>query len=300
MLGTIFDIKRFSVHDGPGLRTTVFLKGCPLTCLWCQNPEGLSREIALWYFPNKCISCGRCIEACPNDALRMEDGKIIIDRDLCRKCGSCTKACPTNALAFDGRVVSVDEVMEEVLKDRQFYETSGGGITLSGGDALGQHRFAGEIMKRCKEEGIHTAMESCMFATEEQIASVLPYLDYLIMDVKHHDSSLHSRYTGVSNERILKNLKDIAAVFPIEQMLVRIPLIPGYTADPANVKAIAAKVFAIDPGLQIELINYNPLAPNKYRILQKDYVPGTDLKPLSEQEISDLYAIIEEERRSTQ
>ena len=183
MKAVVFDIKRFAVHDGPGIRSTLFLKGCPLDCKWCHNPEGISRGEMLWYFPNQCLKCGDCVPVCPHQALIMEN-EILIDRSRCDLCGKCTETCPTGALHILGKEMTIEEIEEELLRDRIFYEESGGGITLSGGEPLAQSAVAVEVLKNMKARGIATAVESCLQVPESVLEEVLPLCDYFMADLK--------------------------------------------------------------------------------------------------------------------
>ncbi|NLJ40238.1 MAG: glycyl-radical enzyme activating protein [Clostridiales bacterium] len=295
MKGNIVDIKKFTLHDGPGIRTTVFLKGCPLNCIWCQNPEGIDSKIHLWHFEKSCIGCHKCIAACDNSALSAGDSRnrIIIDRDKCTNLGNCVEVCPTRALSFDGRQVSAEEVVEILLEDRMFYTMSGGGITLSGGDPVFQPEFAIEILKACKKEGIHTAIETAMYSGQKTIERFFDHVDMFIVDLKIFDSKDHKKYTGVDNGLIKSNFEFIAA--QKEDVLVRIPLIPGITTKEGNIRGIAKLVRKTGRKIPVELINFNPLAENKYRRMDKDYDLIRGMQPLSESELDFLYQILIEE-----
>jgi pyruvate formate lyase activating enzyme len=270
--GIVFDIKRFAVHDGPGIRSSVFTKGCSLRCEWCQNPEGLENKIDLWYFETRCIQCHKCIETCPEKALSIGKEKqphIIIDKSKCNNCSVCTDHCPTKALAFDSREMSVDEVMDELQKDKVFYKSSGGGITLTGGDPVFQHQFNLEILKQCKKEKLHTAIESSMFSGKVIFKKFIPLVDLFIVDIKTFDSTLHKNFTGFENSKIKANFEMIAAAKV--DILVRIPMIPGFTDNEDNIKDIAKYVYQVRADIKIELLNFNPLARDKYRLMNRDY-----------------------------
>lgn len=272
MKGIVFDIKRFAVHDGPGIRSSVFTKGCSLRCEWCQNPEGLENKINLWYFETRCIQCQKCIEICPEKALSIGNEKqpyIVIDKNKCNNCGICTERCPTKALAFDSREISVDEVVNELLKDRIFYESSGGGITLTGGDPVFQHQFNLEILKQCQKEKLHTAIESSMFTGKSIFKKFIPLVDLFIVDIKTFDSKRHKNFTGFENSLIKTNFEMIAAADVA--ILVRIPMIPGFTDTENNIKDIAKYVHQVRADIKIELLNFNPLARDKYRLMNLDY-----------------------------
>lgn len=266
--GTIFKIKRFSIHDGPGIRTSVFLKGCPLNCIWCHSPEGISYGISIWYSRNLCIACNQCVEACPNKALEFilnEAPYINIDRDICNNTGYCVKACPTNAIQFTGSITTVSEIINEIEKDILFYRTSGGGVTLTGGEPLFQPDFSVEILKACKKRKIHTAIETCLFCERDAINRVLDYTDFFITDLKLFDPVQHKYYTGKTNEVIIENFRYIAKSG--KSILVRIPLINNITDTKYNIEEIVNFVHETDEKIPVELISFNPLAENNYKKL---------------------------------
>lgn len=270
--GRIFDLQRFSVHDGPGIRTTVFLKGCPLRCRWCQNPEGLERAISLWHFENLCGRSGRCETVCPTNAITLTPTGVEIDHVVCTSCGECVDACPRNALAFDGRDVTTDEVVDEVARDAIFHEVSGGGVTFSGGEPLAQSAFVRDTATELKGRGLPTTLESSFHAPWASIEPLLPVIDLFIVDVKVADPDAHRVATGVSNDLIVENLRRLAAALHgTGRILVRVPLVPGYTATAENLQAIADLVWSIDPTLPVELMNFNPLASAKYRRMGKPH-----------------------------
>jgi len=296
MDGNIIDIKRFTLHDGPGIRSTVFLKGCSLHCAWCHNPEGIADSIGLWYLSRQCIHCRSCLGACPEGALSAADGAdpfIAIDRRRCTSCGRCVAACPTNALAFDGQRLSGEAVAEVLLRDLQFYRESGGGITISGGDPLIQHRFAEDILRRCRAAGAHTAIETCLQGAWDIIEEFLPITDLFIVDLKLADERLHREYTGHGNGLIRDNYRHLASQG--RDLLTRIPLIPRVTARPDNIRAIARFVHDCMPGGRVELINFNPLAENKYRLMNLDTEFFKAMTPLKAEELAELHAILEAE-----
>ena len=278
--GLVFDIRRFSTHDGPGLRTTVFTKGCPLRCKWCQNPEGLDLVRKLCYFKNKCIGCGTCINVCPAKAISRAAGEnpasghIAIDKRLCDLCGLCVEECPPQALAFDSKEMTVREVVDELLKDEAFYGTSGG-ITLSGGDPFSQKEFTLEILKERKRLGLHTAIETCLHVDRKTLEEFLPYIDLLIADFKVFDPELHRLYPGRDNTLIKDNFVYLFSNYFEEgkpDILVRIPLIPGYTATDKNLGEISRFLYSLSPRVRVELINYNPLAQSKYTLMKKKFL----------------------------
>ena len=266
--GTIFKIKRFSVHDGPGIRTAVFLKGCPLNCIWCHSPEGITSDISIWHNNNICIGCGKCADICPNKALELTRDKesiIKIDRDLCRTSGECIKVCPTGALQYTGYLTTVTEVMCEIEKDILYYKTSGGGITLTGGEPLFQTGFSIEILKACKEKKIHTAIETSLFAENEIVKRISDYVDLFITDMKIFDPAKHELYTGKPNKIIKENLIWLANSG--KEIIVRIPLIENITDTEENKNAIIGFIRKINDKIPVEFIPYNPLSENNYKRL---------------------------------
>lgn len=273
--GLIFDIKRFAIHDGPGIRTTVFFKGCPLHCLWCHNPEGMSRKPQILYNPVKCIGCGYCLDICPQHAHWIEDGRHVVDRRRCLACGACAEQCFAGALELAGKRVTAREVMDDVLLDRPFYERSGGGLTLSGGEPLAQHGFALAVLQVAKARGIHTALDTSGFAPWELMQTLLNHTDLILFDLKHMDSQQHQVFTGVPNEPILNNLRRIdAAGHPI---WVRIPLVPGKNDEDANFHALGQFLSDLRNIERIEILCYHALAASKYEQLGRDY-PLRDLR----------------------
>ena len=212
MAGRIFDIQRFSVHDGPGIRTTVFFQGCPLRCRWCHNPEAVSAGPALFYSDRACLSCRACEATCTEAVHSFAGEEQRMCRERCRLCGACAEVCVAGALEFSGRSATPEEVVEVVLRDRVFYETSGGGVTLSGGEPLAQPAFAREILARCRTEGLHTAVDTCGEGAREALDALIPLADLWLFDVKHLDPGAHRAATGRSNERILQNLRYLDSV----------------------------------------------------------------------------------------
>ena len=257
----IFDIKEFSVHDGPGIRTTIFFKGCPLRCLWCQNPEGFKLKKEIYYFSSKCINCGSCIKVCPNNALRLSpEGWLKIDREKCSLCGECVSVCPTGAISFNGEWVSISKLVELTLRNLQFYKDSGGGVTLSGGEPTMQVEAAESLLKELKKRNIHTAIETCGCTKEEDFLRVLNYTDLVIFDLKVANKKLHQKFTGASNEVILKNLRRISG----KDLLIRIPIIPGYTDTEENLISLSKIISKLNKVRGVELVPYNELAETKY------------------------------------
>jgi pyruvate formate lyase activating enzyme len=285
MKGTIFDIQRFSLHDGPGIRTTVFLKGCPLSCFWCHNPEGLSSRVGLDYSSELCISCGLCVQACPEHAISEQEEKIQIDREICTLCGKCVDICPSGSLTLSGYQVSTNAILKEVLRDQVFYELSGGGVTVSGGEPLQQYDFTEDLCIQLKSRSIHTAIESSLFCPQEKLYSILSHIDLLLFDLKHIDKDVHGKGTGVSNEVILKNIEmlhDVAV-----PCIARIPLIPGFNDDRTSLENMIKAVSEIPKLMHIEILPFHKLGEAKYvRLGLKP--PTGNLRALQKKDIKNL------------
>lgn len=274
--GIVFNIQRFTLHDGPGLRTELFLKGCPLRCDWCSNPESWTLNIQPGVYRKKCIShkkCGDCEDVCPQEnAITFYRGKIKkIDREICKSCMKCADICPSEAIKQWGKEMSVEECMDIIRKDKGYYEKSGGGITVSGGDPLLQSDFVASLFKACKEENIQTCCESTFYAPWENISKVLPYTDLIITDIKHMDSEKHKKYTGVYNELILENLKKLAeAKYDI---ILRIPVIPNVNDNMENIEATADFILNEMNGSirTLQLLSFMRLGEEKYESLGIPY-----------------------------
>jgi pyruvate formate lyase activating enzyme len=271
--GIIFKIKRFSIHDGPGIRTSVFLKGCPLNCIWCHSPEGISSEITIWYDKSLCITCGECVKSCPNKAITLlndPDSQIKIDRQLCCLSGECVSICPTGAIQYTGLKITLSGVMSEIEKDMLYYTNSGGGVTLTGGEPLNQPEFSGKILEECRRLNIHTAIESCLFCERGTINNVIDFVDLFIVDMKLFDEARHIIYTGKPNDIIKDNLRYLSESG--KSILVRIPMIKNITDTEENKTAIRDFISSIDSGIPIEYLSYNPLAENNYKRLGIQYL----------------------------
>ena len=297
MKGRIFDIKRFAVHDGPGIRTTVFFKGCPLRCLWCQNPEGLESGKGLWVKREKCIRCGKCAACCPHAAISIEHsphsasqpGFPRLDQKKCDFCEICVENCPSQAIVRIDTELSVEALVRELLLDKVFFDVSGGGVTLSGGEPLAQSEFAFALLEMLKKENIHTCMETSLFAPENVIQRLVPLLDYLICDIKLMDNEAHRKYIGESNEVILENFRCYAAKF--SKVLVRVPLIPGITAIEENLKAIGEFVRSVRSDIEIELLNYNWFSVSKYIWLDKPHF-NAEARAFPEEDMARFYSYV--------
>ncbi|MEK6647270.1 MAG: glycyl-radical enzyme activating protein [Candidatus Firestonebacteria bacterium] len=263
--GFVFDIQQFSLHDGPGIRTTVFLKGCSLRCFWCQNPEGLTVKSELQFFATRCIGCGSCFRVCTNKVHIIENGKHIIKRERCMQCGKCVDECFARALIMVGKEMTSDEVVKVVIQDKMFYSLSGGGVTLSGGEPVLQSEFAYEILKKCKNNNIHTAIETALNFKWDNIKVLLSVLDIVIMDIKHIDSKKHQEATGVSNKLILENAKRLSKEkIPI---IIRVPVIPLFNDNVGDIKKITDFAKDFPNLLYIELLPFHRLGESKYETL---------------------------------
>ncbi|RKL61602.1 glycyl-radical enzyme activating protein [Thermoanaerobacteraceae bacterium SP2] len=267
--GMVFEIERYAIHDGPGIRTLVFLKGCPLRCLWCANPESQIIEPQLVYWKKKCLGCKNCIKACPEQALTMTPEGINIDHEKCNVCGKCASACNAEALVLIGRIMSVQEVFAEILKDEHFYRKSGGGVTFSGGEPLHQIDFLVELAKLCKNNYIHTCIETSGFVPWENMKRAVPYIDLFLYDFKTMNHIKHKEFTGVSNEIILDNFKHLVELK--KNVVVRIPVIPGLNDDEENYLKLIEFLNGFVPGNRIDLLPYHRLGVSKYNSLNKDY-----------------------------
>lgn len=273
--GIIFNIQRYTINDGPGIRTEIFMKGCPLKCRWCSNPESQRAAIEPGVYSSKCISedkCGLCITACRQQALLFAGGSIAgIDRSRCIGCMKCAAACPSEAVRAWGEKMSLDEVMAVIEKDRAFYEKSGGGVTVSGGEPLVQKEFTRSILKACREAGIHTCLESTFCTDRETAEAAAEYADLVISDIKHMDSEVHKKYTGAGNEKILANLKRLAACG--HDMILRIPVIPGTNDDMENIIKTADYIEDnIGDRLRtLQLLSFMRMGEEKCRSLDRAY-----------------------------
>ena len=293
LTGCVFDIKKYAIHDGPGIRTTVFLKGCPLRCKWCHNPESWKIHPELSLRRGRCIGCGRCVEACTLGAICMDDNLPVTDIEKCTMRGRCVDACLTGAREIIGQEMSVAEVVTEIEKDRIFYDQSGGGATFSGGEPLMQPEFLTALLDQCRARGIHTAVDTTCYAKPEIIREVADKADMFLCDIKHMDSQMHKDYTGVGNEMILKNIRELSRRPALRRetlgqaeagikMIIRVPVIPGFNDDRKNIEMTAEFVKSLGNTDRIDILPYNPGGLEKSLRLSSDFdlmeteTPGDD------------------------
>lgn len=270
IFGQVFDIERFAIKDGPGIRTVVFLKGCNLSCDWCQNPESQNRDREIMYYGKLCRACGRCIAVCPEHAIsEQQEFGLLTDKSTCIRCGQCVDACYYGARKMVGRAMTISEVMADVRKDKAFYDSSGGGITISGGEPLLQPDFTTEILKVCKEEGIHTVLETAGAVGWRNLEMVLPFLDLIYFDIKCMNPELHRRTVGVDNAVIHENVVSLSKVF--RNVIIRIPVIPEVNDTVEEQSSIYSFVLSL-PGIdRVELLPFHRLGLGKYRGLGRRY-----------------------------
>ena len=272
--GMIFNIQKFSINDGPGIRTVVFFKGCPLKCTWCANPESQEPRLQILWDAKKCLHCENCVRSCPTLAVKNIDGKIFVDHKkcsgagICSERGICIENCPAHALKPEGERKTVSEIMEVVLQDLPFYEESGGGVTLSGGEATMQAEFTIELLKALKAENIHTAIETTGFTSPAIFRRVAEYLDLILFDIKHWDETKHKEKTGVSNTPILQNMK--YAIDIGKEVLPRLPVIPNYNDSTADACGFVGRLKQVG-AKRVQLLPFHQFGENKYNMLGRDY-----------------------------
>lgn len=275
--GKIFDIHRLSTHDGPGMRTTVFMKGCSLKCTWCHNPESIQSYSELKWLSHKCIGCGKCFEACEEGALSYVGDNIVIDRDKCTRCMRCAEVCPTGAMQVIGEFRTVDDIFDEIMQDYLFYVNSGGGVTISGGEPLLQGNFVYNLLKKVHDTGIHTAVDTSMQVKDSVIRKIAPYVDLWLVDLKEMDPSLQEGFIGATDEKIRYNIKLLLNLLERTQstskIWIRTPLIPTATAREENVKAIGTLINELNNGYIAlwELCTFNNLGGDKYQKLNQEW-----------------------------
>ena len=284
-------MQRFAIHDGPGIRTLIYMKGCPLKCLWCSSPQTQRPSTEILHIELNCKKCGRCIEVCSNNAITLSNNEAIeIDRKLCTSCGDCVEICLNQALKLAGKDITVEELFKEVNKDSPFYRRSNGGITVGGGEPTMQHEFVTAFLKRCKQIYIHTAIETCGYVKWEYLEKLLEYLDLVYFDIKHMDPLVHKELTGVSNELILDNIKKASALRPV---IIRIPVAPGYNDSDDNILTTAKFAAGLGTNLQrIEILPYHKFGTHLYDQLDMEY-KLKDVEPPSEEHMERLKELIE-------
>ena len=288
--GIVFDIKKYSIHDGPGIRTTVFLKGCPLSCWWCHNPESQAPTVEMFFRENRCIRCGACLEACPQDAIAWNGQGPITDQEKCERCGTCAAACYAEARESIGREMTVAQVMEQVERDVAFYDESRGGVTLSGGEPLLQWDFSLALLRACKDIEIHTALDTCGFARWEIMDRIREYVDFFLYDLKLIDGEKHRQFTGVSNELILKNLQALSQRG--HNIVVRVPVIPGVNDDDESIRQIGAFAARLAHLASIDLLPYHHIGMDKYTRLNKAY-KLVDARPPTDERMAEIAHILQ-------
>jgi len=287
-IGIIFNIQRYSIHDGPGIRTTVFLKGCPLNCWWCQNPESQLSGQEMLFWGVRCIGCGACSTICPSNAIQIKNGIPVTEKEKCILCGKCTEKCPALAREMIGKKLTTEEVTKEIEKDLVFYEESGGGVTFSGGEPLGQSEFLEGLLNGCREKKIHTAVDISGYISWRILKKIIPKVDLFLYDLKIMDSERHKKYTGVFNEIILENLKKLSSVH--NNIFIRFPVIPGINDDYQNIKETGEFLSSLKIA-QVNILPYHYIGIDKYRRLGRNYKLVTT-QPPSEEKLSEVSAIL--------
>lgn len=287
MEGLVFSIVRTSLHDGPGIRTVIYFKGCTLHCAWCHNPEGIAAHPEILSYPDRCIGCERCVSVCPE---HIRGGFRL---PACCRCGQCAQACPGEALVNCGERYTVNSLMKIIRKDKVYYDRSGGGVTFSGGECLMQSEFVADLAKACRDEGIHTACETALHVSQTSVSALIEHINLFYVDLKHMDPEVHKRWTGADNRRILENIRFLAKEHP--NVIVRIPLIPGVNDDTENLSASARFIAECGRGIQaLELLRYNELASSKYASVGYNDAQFAGWKPQSDTEMENKRALMRE------
>ncbi len=288
--GLIFNIQRYSIHDGPGIRTTVFLKGCPLSCWWCHNPEGQQDGQEIIFWENRCLGCGKCFDHCPSGAIQIKDKKPVTDKTKCTLCGRCVQVCPAQAREILGIKMTVGEVIKEIEKDSIFYEESGGGVTFSGGEPLRQIEFLNHLLDYCRQRRILIAIDTCGHLSWEFLEKVYPKVDLFLYDLKIMDSKKHQKYTGVTNDIILENLKRLSLKH--HNIYIRLPIISGVNDDFQNIRELGRFLSSLNI-VQINLLPYHNIGMDKYHRLNKS-CRLSRTKPPSEEVLTKISEVLRE------
>ena len=274
----IFDVKRYAINDGPGIRVTIFFKGCNLNCTWCHNPESISPVVQKMYSKDKCIGCGTCVEVCPTNAITLTPNGIVTDLELCRLCGKCAEVCPTKATEMSGHEVSVEDIMKVIERERVFFDQSGGGVTFSGGEPLMHSSFLIKLLDACGERGIHRVVDTTGMAKTDTLLEVAKRTELFLYDLKVFDSERHKKWTGKGNEKILENLKILAERGA--SINIRIPLIKGVNDDTENIEDTAKFIASLaGDKKQVNLLPYHNIAQKKYEKLGKKWKPDEMAEP---------------------
>lgn len=267
--GCIFDIQRFSLHDGPGIRTTVFFKGCNLRCFWCHNPESINLQPEIQIYSHKCVMCGRCITVCPQNAIHKNSKSFVFSRDLCIKCGKCVDACYSNARVMAGKTVSALDVMSQIIKDEPFYHDNQGGVTFSGGEPMLQSGFLKTLLIACKEKEIHTAVDTAGNVSFEKFNEIAPYTDLFLYDIKCIDENKHKQVTGSNNKKILSNLLQLDNI--AKEIIIRVPVIPGMNDTEEDMHMIGDYLKSFKRITKVQLLPFHNMAESKYESMGMEY-----------------------------